>query len=109
RDATDRIVSRTTGGVTTKYGYSGGGDTADFTMDATGTVLERTIGLIGNVLLTKRSAADVWSYPNIHGDVMAIADGTGAKQATTLTYDPYGQTLAGLPDNSAGNFDYGWL
>src|SRR5207247_8422107 len=22
---------------------------------------------------------------------------------------PYGQTLAGLPDNSAGNFDYGWL
>jgi len=59
-------VSRTTGGATTKYGYSGDGDAADFTMDATGTVLERTIGLVGGVLLTKRATVDVWSYPNVH-------------------------------------------
>ncbi|MCA1835508.1 MAG: hypothetical protein LC721_03895, partial [Actinobacteria bacterium] len=41
--------------------------------------------------------------------VMTTADSAGAKQGTTLSYDPYGQALAGLPDNSAANFDYGWL
>jgi RHS repeat-associated protein len=51
----------------------------------------------------------VWSYPNIHGDVMSTANAAGAKQGPTLTYDPYGQALAGIPDNSDGNFDYGWL
>jgi len=109
RDATDRIVSRTAAGTTLRYGFSGAGDTADFTMDTFGAVLERTIGLLGGVLLTKRAGGDVWSYPNVHGDVMATADGAGAKQGSTLTYDPFGQDLAGLPDNSAGNFDYGWL
>jgi RHS repeat-associated protein len=59
--------------------------------------------------LTKRGAGDTWSYPNVHGDVMATADATGAKQAPTLSYDPYGQALGALPDNSAGKFDYGWL
>jgi RHS repeat-associated protein len=63
--------------------------------------------------VTKRGgllgAGDVWSYPNIHGDVMAVADSNGLKQGATKTYDPFGQALAGLPDNSSGNFDYGWL
>ena len=110
RDATDRIVSRTEGGVTTRYGYAGDGDSADFVTDALGVaVLERTIGLLGGVLLTKRLAGDTWSYPNVHGDVVATADGSGAKQGPTLHYDPYGQALGEVPDNSAGNFDYGWL
>ncbi|MDO8392307.1 MAG: RHS repeat-associated core domain-containing protein [Actinomycetota bacterium] len=30
------------------------------------------------------------------------------KQGATLSYDPYGNTTA-LPDNSDGNWDYGWL
>jgi len=51
----------------------------------------------------------VWSYPNVHGDVMATADNTGLKQGATMTYDPNGTALGILPDNSAGNFDYGWL
>ncbi|MCA1836912.1 MAG: hypothetical protein LC721_11535, partial [Actinobacteria bacterium] len=51
----------------------------------------------------------VWSYPNVHGDVMATANAAGAKQGPTLSYDPYGQALTSVPDNSAGNFDYGWL
>ncbi len=81
-------------------------------MDASNTVTERSIGLLGGATVTKRGllgAGDVWSYPNVHGDVMATADNNGAKQGATLTYDPYGTALAGLPDNSAGNFDYGWL
>ena len=39
-------------------------------------------------------------------DVQALA--TGVKQGTTLAYDPYGNTTA-LPDNSNGNWDYGWV
>lgn len=109
RDATDRIVSRTLDGVTTRYGFSGGGDAADFTMDAANTLLERTIGLVGGAMLTKRTSGDVWSYPNVHGDVIATADAAGTKPGITLTYDPFGQSAAGLPDNSWGSFDYGWL
>ncbi|MCA1835857.1 MAG: hypothetical protein LC721_05845 [Actinobacteria bacterium] len=55
--------------------------------------------------MTKRSAGDVWSYPNVHGDVIATADSAGAKQGSMLSYDPYGQALNGVPDN----FDYGCL
>ena len=71
--------------------------------------MERTFALLGGVTLTKRTAGDVWSYPNIHGDVIATADATGTKQGQTLSYDPYGQALGAIPDNSAGNLDYGWL
>ncbi|MBW3641885.1 MAG: DNRLRE domain-containing protein [Actinobacteria bacterium] len=111
RDATDRIVERKVGGNTVaRYGFSGPGDTPDFTTDANNVVSERTIALSGGALLTDRSAGtDTWSYPNIHGDVMATADGAGVKQGATLTYEPYGQPLGGQPDNSAGSYDYGWL
>lgn len=72
-------------------------------------MVERLISLPGGVSLTKRSTGDVWSYPNIHGDVMATANASGVKQGSTLTYDPYGQPLVATPDNAAGNMDYGWL
>ena len=64
----------------------------------------------------------VWAYPNIHGDVIATAGGTGVKAAKEFLYDPYGQpldptTLAlgrntandAVPDTSAGQLDNGWL
>jgi RHS repeat-associated protein len=112
RDATDRIVRReASSGYTSvvRYGYSTAGDTPDFTLDANNNLVERTIGLLGGAMLTKRVDGATWSYPNVHGDVMATADATGAKQGPTISYDPYGQALGNLPDNSAGNFDYGWL
>lgn len=108
RDATDRIITRTEGSTTTRYGFSGPGDGASFTMNATNAVVETTMGLVGGVMLTKRATTEVWSYPNLHGDVMATADATGAKQGATITYDPFGNSTA-TPDNSDGNFDYGWL
>jgi RHS repeat-associated protein len=112
RDATDRIVGRTVtkaGTATTiRYGYSGTGDISDFVMDTAGALTERAVSLPGGVLLTKRAGGDVWSYPNIHGDVVVTANPSGSKVAA-FAYDPYGQALAGVPDNSAGNFDYGWL
>ncbi|HZQ29305.1 MAG TPA: PA14 domain-containing protein, partial [Acidimicrobiales bacterium] len=91
RDATDRVVARLVNGSTVaRYGSSGGGDSSSFTTDASNVVLDRTIGLPGGVLLTKRASGDVWSYPNIHGDVVATANAAGTKQGVTLSYDPYG-------------------
>ena len=103
RDATNTVVARTDSatGVTTRY-------SGDAVLDTSNTVIERTITLPGGVLVTKRTAGDVWSYPNIHGDVVATANATGVKQGTTLAYDPYGNTTT-LPDNSNGNWDYGWV
>ncbi|HET9442281.1 MAG TPA: RHS repeat-associated core domain-containing protein, partial [Acidimicrobiales bacterium] len=94
--------------TTLRYGHAGDGDAANFTMDAANTVTERTMALAGGVLLITRSGSQVWSYPNVHGDVMATADAAGAKQSESA-YDSYGQPLGDLPDNSAGDFDYGWL
>ncbi len=119
RDATNRIIARTEGTTTTRYGYAGAGDSSSFTTtnDILPTILDRTISLVGGVLLTKRVAGDVWSYPNIHGDMVATADSpTGSKQGPTLAYDPFGTALTppgptnpgGVPDNSTGAFDYGW-
>jgi RHS repeat-associated protein len=51
----------------------------------------------------------VWSYPNIHGDIQAVANSAGVKQGVTLTYDPFGTPLAGSVDNVAGQTDYAWL
>ncbi|MGH9117237.1 MAG: RHS repeat-associated core domain-containing protein [Acidimicrobiales bacterium] len=110
RDATDRIVARLISGVVeARYGYTGPGDTPDLTYNASGALQERAIGLPGGASVTKRSAGDVWSYPNIHGDTIATANPAGTKTGGTYHYDPYGNPLTGLPDNSAGALDYGWL
>ncbi|MGI8683605.1 MAG: LamG-like jellyroll fold domain-containing protein [Acidimicrobiales bacterium] len=95
--------------TTTRYGFTGGGDSADLTLDAGSVVVERTIGLPGGAAVTKRASGDVWSYPNVHGDTMAVADAAGAKQGATMSYSPDGEAFGALPDNSAGNLDYGWL
>jgi RHS repeat-associated protein len=51
----------------------------------------------------------VWSYPNLHGDVMATADATGAKVGPTFTYSPFGNALTAMPDNATGGFDFAWV
>ena len=111
RDATGRVVARAaTGQATLRYGYTGGGDSPDVVSDATGAPLERSVPLPGGVTVTRRGGGtEVWSYPDVHGDTVATADRTGTKAGPTLAYDPYGQALAGVPDTSSGNLDYGWL
>ena len=93
-----------------RYGYTDNADSPDLTLSNTDTVVERDISLLGGVLVTKRGtpATDVWSYPNIHGDIAATADGSGNKIGPTYTYDPYGNALNGQPNNSSGDFKYGW-
>jgi RHS repeat-associated protein len=112
RDAADRILERKVGANTVaRYGYAGPGDSpAIVNYGALLAVQERTFGLLGGVLLTKGGEnGDRWSYPNVHGDVIATADRFGAKVGPTISYDPFGRALTALPDNDVGNFDYGWL
>jgi RHS repeat-associated protein len=110
RDASGRIVERDLNGVVqAKYSFGGPTDSASAVLDASNTVVERDIPLPGGVLLTKRAAADVWSYPNLHGDLVASANSAGVKQGTTAISDPYGNPISGSgPDNSIGNYDYGY-
>ena len=56
-----------------RYAHCAGGDNASATLDSNNNVLEATLPLLGGVLLTVRSGASVWSYPNIHGDIAATA------------------------------------
>lgn len=88
--------------------HTGAGDSPDVTYKWGGAI-QRHIGLPGGVALTKTATGDTWSYPNIHGDVTATTDQTGTKQGPTRRYDPYGNALDGLPDNSADDYDNGWL
>jgi RHS repeat-associated protein len=83
-------------------------------MDGANAPLERSIALAGGAMVSKRAGLlgvnDVWSYPNIHGDVVATASTAGLKQGLTHDYDPFGVVLVPpVVDNSPGNFDYGWL
>ena len=73
-----------------------------------GVQIETTVALPGGVLYTKRAgtSTDVWSYPNTHGDVAATrVNGT----VTAFNWDPYGNPVGTVPDNSAGTADWGWL
>jgi RHS repeat-associated protein len=104
RDLTDQVVAYQVNGITQNR-YSG-----TTVLDATGvSVVERTIGLPGGVTVTTRAAGNVWSYPNLAGSITATANNSGTKTAGPLLYDPYGQPIAGYPDNQAGNLDNGWL
>lgn len=48
------------------------------------------------------------SYPNLHGDVAATANGQGIKTGGTFLYDPYGQPLGGYPGNTSAEVSYAW-
>lgn len=102
RDATDRIVQRTStvasDNGTQRYAFLGDGDTADLTLDTAGNPIEQQLALPGGVLYTHRittttTGGHVWSYPNIHGDVIASTDHTGTVQGPLRAYDPYGQPI----------------
>ncbi|MCB1030658.1 MAG: hypothetical protein KDA95_04930 [Acidimicrobiales bacterium] len=115
RDATDRIIARTTtgpGGTASqseRYGFTGSSDKPDLTLDGTGTLIETLTGLVGGALRTRRiGGTDIWSLPNLHGDIVATVDNTGAAVGVTATYGPYGEASINV-DNSHGNLDYGWL
>lgn len=113
RDGMDRIVSRTStagSGSEQRYGFTSNSDSPSLTLDASGTVVERMIGLIGGATVTVRAGAGTWSLPNSQGDIVVVTDDTGVVAGPVRTYDSFGKTTGQpLVDNSAGLADYGWL
>jgi len=134
RDAADRIVEALNTVTTpqpapdppsvvstkTRYGFTGSSDAPSVILDENSVVHQATISLPGGVLVTLQVASptpSTWSYPNLHGDVVATADAAGVEPAGahTAIYDPYGNVIRGttptttVPENAEGTLDYGWL
>jgi RHS repeat-associated protein len=63
-----------------------------------------------NTTPTHGQLEQIWSYPNIHGDIQATSNQSGGLTAGPMIYDPYGAQVSGTAlDNMVGNMDYGWL
>ncbi|MEW6155769.1 MAG: RHS repeat-associated core domain-containing protein [Actinomycetota bacterium] len=105
RDATGRIVARTDASGTVRHGHDGPGDSPAVVAGATGEVTARHLALPGGVVVTRTAGGESWAYPNVHGDVLATADATGAKVGPTRHYSPFGQALGPGPSGPG----YGWL
>lgn len=107
------VALRPAATATVRYGFSGGGDTPDITQTSAGVLSETNQAFLGGALLTKPATGSTatWSYPNIHGDIAAVATQTGTKTGNTVRYTPFGEALvpASLPDNATGTWDYAWL
>ena len=127
RDATDRVVASTSSdgsaSSSSRLGYSGPGDGADLMLDGSGRIVSRQLALPGGVLVSVPAGGGsaTWSYPNVHGDVILTADGSGTRTGS-YAYDPFGQpvdpvtgaigtTVAddAVPDNAPGSLDNAWV
>lgn len=126
RDVTGRIVSRTvtpaSGPASTiRYSFSADGDSPDWTLNSSGSVIERTLALPGGVVVSLQGSAQSWSFPNLHGDVIVTTNGTGARQGALAQYDPFGNPIDSVtrligtitaddavPANTSQGATYGW-
>ncbi len=126
RDATNRIVARAAtpaGGTATtvRYGFSGEGDSADWTLATTGAVIEQTLTLPGGVVVSVQASAAVWSYPNLHGDITVTTSSAGVRSGSLALYDPFGSPIdpttfnigtttadQSAPANTTQTATYGW-
>lgn len=125
RDVQGRIVYREKDTITTWnwtlnqqtwYGFTGSGDTPDFTRDANWNITEKYLQLPGNVLLTIRPAESdtlkqkTYSLVNIHSDVFATANASGTVTGTNFT-GPFGEQISGqtAPNNTANGTSYQYV
>jgi RHS repeat-associated protein len=113
RDAQGRINFRgKTGSIggssNTYFGYNDSSGSPSFIVNQSNVVQEKYVNLPGGVSLAVRSASQVYSLPNIHGDIFATVDQTGSSLAT-FTYDPFGKRIgATSPNNITGGETLGW-
>lgn len=127
RDVSGRIVARTVTpssgpASTVRYGFSGDGDSPDWTLTTDGRPAERTLSLPGGVLVSIEATTVAWSFPNIHGDVIVSTDGSGARQGLLVQYDPFGNSMDpvthemgseaandAVPSNTSTEASYAWV
>ncbi|MDO7883490.1 RHS repeat-associated core domain-containing protein [Antiquaquibacter soli] len=80
------------------------------------------LSLPGGVQVTAASATEqVWSYPNLHGDVILTADKDGIRTGDRYRFDPFGQPIGAdgkigttgaddtVADNTDGQADHSWV
>jgi len=97
-------ASATASPEVTRYGFTGDGDTPDLTTTTSNSVVERTVSLPGGVIASIQPGGSVWSYDNIHGDVLITADQSGLRQARATQYDPFGQVIDAITGNIGTTF-----
>ena len=143
RDATGRIVSRTVQGPaaagvtpaaeTIRYTFAG--SSLHGVLDGAGVLVERTVSLPGGVSVSIPNAvggagggggsstgAQSWSYPNLHGDNILLADQNGIRQGARASFDPFGQPIDpvtgdigtqaaddAVTDTTPGDADHAWV
>jgi RHS repeat-associated protein len=66
-----------------------------FTLNSTNTAFnEETISLRGGVTESIQGSTPVWSYPDLHGDDVITASGSGVRNSAALSvYDPFGDPI----------------
>lgn len=124
RDAQDRITERRLNDIVNwnwqdkgalSYGFTGSGDTPDFTTNGAGVVQEKYLTLPGDVVLTIRpgqsgSAQKTYSLPNIHDDVFATTNADGVLTSTHAT-GPFGEVLPSQlnPNNTTSGTTFNYV
>ncbi len=97
--------------------YSG-----NFILSSSGAMIAMELSLPGGASVEiPATGANVWSYPDLHGDNVVTADVNGVRQGGLASYDPFGQPIdpatgamgtttadQAVADNSPGQADKGW-
>jgi RHS repeat-associated protein len=115
-DPADRTTADSGTGGYRVYGDSTSQPIAQY--GSTWTVQNRFVSLPGGVLMSYEvagspgSASNVYSLPDLKGNVLATTEGNGVQSPGSMyQYDPYGNLInpTSSPDNMYGDDSYGWL
>lgn len=126
RDVTGRIVARTddpagpTPPTTIKYAFAAAIQVG--VLASNNVLIERDLTLPGGASVAiPTTGTPVWSYPNLHGDSILVADASGTRIGLRASYDPFGQPIDpvtgaigsrdaddAVPDNAPGQADFAW-
>lgn len=108
-----------TTGTSGYYVYGDNTDQPIAQLSNTWHVTNQFVSLPGGVLMSYLSAGNPssssnrYSLPDLKGNVLAIAAGTGALNAGVFRYSPYGNSVGATSvpsgDNVYGEDSYGWL
>jgi RHS repeat-associated protein len=108
RDVVGNIIGMSTSGATSNAVRYSTGAGLQFTLNAGLTAVnDTTMTLPGGVTVSIQPAAQVWSFPDLHGDDVVTTDGTGVRASSALAvFDPFGDsvdTTTGLIGTLAAN------
>ncbi len=119
--------------------YTFAGSSLHGVLTGGGVLVERTVSLPGGVSVSipatgtggsgsgggagaGEGAAQSWSYPNLHGDNIVLADQNGTRQGARASFDPFGQAIDpvtgdigtqaaddAITDTTPGDADHAWV